>query len=46
MEKVILMTQQLALKAIEKELTVENMIEKEEELKQKLSPKIRIISGV
>lgn len=35
MEKVIVKTQQLALKAIEKELTVENMIEKEEELKQK-----------
>jgi hypothetical protein len=35
MEKVILKTQQLAIKAIEKELTVENIIEKEEELKQK-----------
>jgi hypothetical protein len=35
MEHVILKTQQLALQAIEKELKVENLIEKEEELKQK-----------
>jgi hypothetical protein len=35
MDKVIVKTQQLALQAIEKELKVENIIEKEEELKQK-----------
>lgn len=35
MEKIILKTQQLALQAIEKELKVENLIEKEEEEKQK-----------
>jgi len=35
MEKIIQKTQQIALKALEKELKVENLIEKEEELKHK-----------